>query len=176
MGLSLDESARRAGANRWIEARLFEVAGGWVPLTAEPGVGLMLDRHSRHHAWRAAQWWDRLPVLADVDRADLCRPPTDGWAAALDHLAAIETTAGRLAALYRAVLPRLHTRYDRLHHEADDRADGSTRRTVVIVRTDLAADWHEGEGLLEQILDTQGAEAVGFAFGAAAGVEAFLAG
>ena len=177
MSLSLEESARRSGANRWIEARLFEVTGSWVASTTDRAAQLMLDRHSRHHAWRAQQWWDRLPVLADVDRRGLCVPPSDGWSAALDHLAGVEHTSGRLAALYRVVLPRLHTRYSRQHAEAGPASDGSSIRTLAIVTADLAEDWHEGEAALEAILDgsADGVTSVGFASGVAAGVETLLA-
>jgi heme oxygenase len=152
LSLTLEDSAARAGGNRWIEARLFEVTGAWVAGTAETPARLMLDRHSRHHAWRAQQWWDRLPVLADVDRDALCGPPAPAWAAALDHLSSMEPTAARLGALYRVVLPRLHTRYLRQQAQASEGSDGSSIRTLTIVRADVAADWQEGEAQLEELL------------------------
>ncbi|HWE57130.1 MAG TPA: hypothetical protein VG435_16590, partial [Acidimicrobiales bacterium] len=86
MATSLDESAAWAGRHRWIENRLYEVAGAWVPSTPDVEVKLLFDRHSHHHAWRAAQWWDRLPVLADVDRDAQCRPPSASWDDFTDQL------------------------------------------------------------------------------------------
>jgi hypothetical protein len=154
LATTLEESARRAGAHQWAESRLFEILGGWVASTPEPGIRVMLDRHSRHCAWRAAQWWDRLPVLAEVDRAALCAEPPgpQGWAA---RLADLEGTPARLAGAYRVALPRLWVAYDRHDKEADDVSDASTRRTLEIVAPDVAADWREGEAALQEILATR---------------------
>lgn len=173
MAASLDESARLAGGNRWVEARLFEVVGSWVPATPEADVMLLFDRHSRHHAWRAEQWWDRLPVLAGVDRAELCAPLSAAWPAGLDVLAAQPSGLGRAAALYRVVLPRLHTTYSDQRQSVGQMADGSTVRTLGIVLSDLVADWQEGEAVLEGLID--GPEAAFAAGSAAAEVEAALA-
>ena len=154
MATSLEESARRAGAHQWAESRLFEILGGWVATTPEPAIRGMLDRHSRHCAWRAAQWWDRLPLLADVERAALCTAPA-GPAALADRLAELEGTPARLAGAYRVALPRLWAAYERHYADADDVGDGSTRRTLGIVGRDLAADWHEGEAALQEALATR---------------------
>ncbi|MBV9661829.1 MAG: hypothetical protein JO337_11800 [Acidimicrobiales bacterium] len=152
MSTSLDEAARRAGAHHWIECRLFEVLGSWVPSTAEAGTKLMLDRHSRHHAWRAEQWRDRLPVLADLERDQLSMAPAASVAAALENLQALEDTPSRLAGAYRVVLPRLWSSYRRHRHDADPVSDSSTLRTLRIVTRDVAADWHEGESRLQDLL------------------------
>ena len=107
MSVTLEESAGRAGTHHWAESRLFELLGAWGPGLTDPELGLMLDRHSHHAAWRAREWWDRLPVLADVDRAALSAPPSARAGATLERLAAIDGEAGRLAAVYRFALPRL---------------------------------------------------------------------
>jgi hypothetical protein len=150
--MSLDGSARCAGAHVWAERRLFEVLGAWVADTPETEVRLMLDRHSHHAAWRADQWWDRLPVLADVDRDGLCRPGSAEVAAAADRLARLEGTAARLAGAYRFALPRMSAAYDRDGRRASPVADGSVLRTLGIVGPDLAADWREGEAALQAAL------------------------
>jgi hypothetical protein len=152
---SLDESARRAGGHHWVESRLFEVLGGWVASTPEPDIRVLLDRHSHHCAWRAGQWWDRLPVLADVDRDTLSAPPTERAAAVLGELAGTESTAARLAGAYRFGLPRLWTSYHRhrlLLGPDGGVADGSTLRTLEMVETDVAGDWHEGEAAIQALL------------------------
>lgn len=174
MSTTLDESARRAGAHQWAEVRLFEVLGGWVPATAEAEVRLMLDRHSQHCAWRAAQWRDRLPVLADVDRDALCSAPGEEAARAVEALRQMGGTVGRLAGAYRVALPRLHSAYERHRARAGTVADGSTLRTLGIVLPDVASDWHEGEAVLQSLLqDTaavnEAAEAVGALEGILAG-------
>jgi hypothetical protein len=173
MTTSLDESARRAGAHHWAETRLFEVLGGWVGSTPEVGAKLMLDRHSHHHAWRAGQWWDRLPVLADVDRRALSAAPQGPAAAALDRLAGLEGTAARLAGAYRVALPRLWVAYERHLGAAGPVSDGSTRRTLAIVAADIAADWHEGEVALQGLLTDR--DSVAAASRAVAAIETLLA-
>lgn len=152
MPTGLEESARYCGGSRWIETRLFEVLGGWVVTTGHTGAKLMLDRHSSHHAWRARQWWDRLPVLADVDRDGICGPPSEGWREALDWLAARPDIVGRMSGAYRVALPRLWSRYRSHLGAADPVADDSSRRTLEIVAADLVSDWQEGEVVLQGLL------------------------
>jgi hypothetical protein len=171
---NLDESAGRAGAHQWAESRLFEILGGWVATTPELEIRLLLDRHSHHCAWRAAQWWDRLPVLAGVDRSSLCAPPPGPAAPAAEHLAGVEGTVGRLAAAYRVALPRLWVAYDRHGAAAGEVADSSTGRTLGIVSRDLAADWREGEARLQSLLADGGS--VRAAAAAVSSLEGLLAG
>jgi hypothetical protein len=179
LSTNLEESARLAGGHRWIENRCFEVLGGWVPGAAGSGAAgaveasLMLDRHSAHHAWRADQWWDRLPVLARVERDSFCVAPSPGWSAGLDALAALADPGARLCAAYRVVIPRLHSRYSAHLAVAGAVADSSNRRTLGIVMADLAADWQEGERVLESYL---GATSWSAAMGAAARIDGLLAG
>lgn len=174
MGTTLDESSRRAGCHRWVEGRLYEILGGWVATAPEPEIRLLLDRHSRHCAWRAAQWWDRLPVLADVDREALCLPPSDRVAEALEHLAGLDGTVARLAGAYRVALPRLWSAYDRHGRDAGPVADGSTLRTLGFVAPDVAADWREGEQHLQEILADRAQ--IGIAAAAVTALEGMLAG
>lgn len=169
----LKEAAARVGGHRWIELQVFEIAGRWVPETPEPGAKLALDRHSGHAAWRAAQWEDRLPVVAEIDRAGLVRPPDDRWARAVAELGALEGTVARLAGLYRVVFPRLAGRY-RAHRTATAVApDGPVRRTLAMALADLGSDRDEGDDILAALLDTPGA--VDAAAAAAVRVEAALA-
>lgn len=172
MSTSLEESARLAGAHRWAESRLFEILGGWVASTDELDARLMLDRHSHHCAWRAGQWWDRLPILADVDRSALCVAPGEMAERAADHLARVEGTVARLAVVYRSALPRLWSAYERHRSQAGPVADGSALRTLGMVLPDVAADWREGEMLLQQMLE--GPEDVGEVARAVAAYEEIL--
>lgn len=171
---TLAESARLAGHHAWAERRLFEILGGWVTTTADPGAKLLLDRHSHHCAWRARQWYERLPVLADVDRDALAGEADPDLAPAMDLLAATEGTAARLAGVYRFALPRLWAAYQRHHDRAGPAGDGSTQRTLGIVRPDVAADWQEGEALLQNLLTSP--EAVSAAAGRVAELEHALLG
>jgi len=150
--LDLSAAARRVGGHCWLELQLFEIAGRWVPDTAEAPAKLLLDRHSAHGAWRAGQWEERLPVLAVIDRRALIGPPDAGWERGVSELAGLEGTVARLAGCYRVMLPRLAQRY-REHLDATSAvADAPTRRTLHIVAADLAGDCAEGSDMLQGLL------------------------
>jgi hypothetical protein len=154
--LTLDEAARLAGGHCWLERRLFEVVGGWVGPTPEPAVKLLFDRHSGHHAWRAGQWWDRLPVLDDVDRLSLVTADAASVPEVLQALAAASATVGRLAGAYRLALPRLWTRYAQHLSLTSPLSDGSSIRTLRMAMADVEADWREGEAILQDLLHDPG--------------------
>ena len=115
----------------------------------------MLDRQSQHHAWRARQWWDRLPVLDDVNREALVAPPTPAVAAVMDALSRLEDTVPRLAGLYRVALARVHVSYRSHQALAGSVADASVLRTLDIVGHDVVRDWTEGEAALQSLLTTR---------------------
>lgn len=141
-----------AGAHQWLESRLFEVLGGWVADTEPVQLRLMFDRHSRHGAWRAAQWGERLPVLADVDRAALGAPDDPAVDAVVRDLTGLTEPVARLAGVYRVLLPRAWAAYHSHRQRAGDPSDSSTIRTLDIVSSDLAGDWREGEVALQELL------------------------
>jgi hypothetical protein len=150
--LLLDEAIALVGGHFWAESRLFETLGAWVASTAESDAKLLFDRHSQHHAWRAQQWWDRLPVLADVDRDRLIQSPSPAAAAGAAALAGLEGTTARLAGVYRVALPRLYGGYHRHRQRADPASDGSAIRTLDLLMPDVAGDWREGEVFLQLLL------------------------
>lgn len=135
---------------------MFEVLGSWVRETTDPETKLMLDRHSRHHAWRAAQWSDRLPVLADVEHGRLISPPSYAAREVIEKLERLEGAPSRLAGAYRVLLPRMCARYERHRRVAGEVADSSTLRTIGILGPDLAQDWHEGETRLHDLVADDG--------------------
>jgi hypothetical protein len=170
--LTLEEAAALAGGHCWVERRLFEVLGGWSAHTRGADATLALDRHAQHAAWRAAQWWDRLPVVAGIDREALVAPGR-GWRA----LDSAETGHGEpatadvavLAVAYRVLLPRVVVGYARHLLRTSPLADGPVVRTLGQVRPDAAADWAEGEAVLQALLvDTAAVDA---AAGAVASAE-----
>lgn len=153
----LEDAARLAGGHRWIESRLFEILGGWVASTDEVEAKLLFDRHSQHHAWRAAQWWDRLPVSSGLDRDAYMRPATPEVAAAADLLAGLTDTVARLSGTYRVALPRLAAAYQHHRSKASPQSDGASIRTLDLLRPDVLGDWFEGEVALQEILVDIGA-------------------
>jgi hypothetical protein len=148
----LEEAARLAGGHRWVEGRLFEILGGWVATTADIDVKLLFDRHSQHHAWRADQWWDRLPQLADVERDAYVLAPSTGAAEAAAALAGLEGTVPRLAGAYRVALPRLAGAYQGHRSAANPASDGAAIRTLDLLLPDVTSDWREGEVLLQGLI------------------------
>jgi hypothetical protein len=152
LALTLEESARLTGQHRWCELRLFSILGGWVATASNPEARLLLDRHSQHHAWRAQQWWDRLPVPAGLDREALVVPPSPGAEEAAETLAGREGNPARLAGAYRFALPRLAVAYRHHLSLTGPVADGSVIRTLELVGSDLERDWREGEALLQKHL------------------------
>lgn len=151
-GTSLEDSAHWAGRHRWSELALFAALGGWVASVGQVEVKLLLDRHSQQAAWRAQQWWDRLPVLAEVDRDALCAAPSEQASKIQERLVSLADPVARLAGAYRVAFPRLWAAYECHRFEAGRVADGSTLRTLGIVAADLAADWREGEVALQGLL------------------------
>lgn len=85
--LTLQQAAARHGAYRWIEQHLFELTGAW---SADQALGSALQVHlfaaSAQHAAHAARWYERLPVLATVDRDDLTRPLGPALGPLVGHL------------------------------------------------------------------------------------------
>jgi hypothetical protein len=155
--LRLDESSLRAGAHSWWERRLFEVLGGWVPAAATPAVKVMLDRHAGHAAWRSAQWWDRLPVMAGVDRQELVAAPGSRAERVVEMAASAGDDVTRLAGAYRLMLPRVAAGYRAHRGEASAVSDGPAIRTLAMVEADLVSDWLEGETLLQTMLSASDA-------------------
>lgn len=156
MTLSLPESSARCGGHCWVERRLFEVLGAWAAPVALPEVTVLLDRHSLHASWRAGQWWERLPVLAGVDRDALVTAPA-GWetllGAAGEPPPARPAPVAALAVVYRVALPRLLAAY-RAHAERGTLvADGPVLRTLRQAAEDVGADREEGEAALLALLD-----------------------
>ena len=152
--LDLHATARRAGAARWLDGRLFEILGAWVPSTPEPEVKIALAAQSSHHGWHATLWDERLPTLHDVDPASwIASPP--GVAAAVAHLAEATGTVERLAGVHRALLPRLAAAHAAHLEVASPVADGPTIRTLRLVLQDELEDLRAGERLLQGLLDTR---------------------
>ncbi|MBO0692464.1 MAG: hypothetical protein J2P58_06175 [Acidimicrobiaceae bacterium] len=168
MTLTLHESAARLGAFCWIERRLFEVLGGSLGVLSQPDAKVLVDRHATHAAWRGQQWWERLPVLAQVDREELLSPETPGVGALYGALcpprSAEEAGSGErlspvgfLAGIYRVALPRLGASYATYRALTSPVSDAPARRTLSQVEADLEVDRAEGESFVHSLLDCEAA-------------------
>ncbi len=153
--LGLEESSRVAARHHWVESNMFTLLGGWVKTTSTPEAKLLFDRQAGHHAWRAQQWWNRLPALADVDRAALVARPGDRLSAVFKAVSDEESTVSRLVCTYRVLIPRLAVSYERHRTRASAVADSSVLRTLEIVARDVSSDWLDGEAVLERVLESE---------------------
>jgi len=170
--LSLSATAALVGEYRWIENTLYRMLGTWVADMPVPPVQVHLDAQSLRHAWHADLWADRLPVLAGVDPVALTVPSAAG-AALFSVLGAYEITSDlpgstwppadeeppprpgalpRLAGLYRVVLPRLVTSYERHLQVTSATTDGPVARALRLVLNDEIADWQAGERMVERLM------------------------
>jgi hypothetical protein len=171
MPLSLGASAALIGEYRWIEHALYALLGQWVTDTPLAAVQLHLDGQSMRHSWHAELWGDRLPVLAGFDPDEVTRPspPTAALFAALTgSLPSVDGSSPswptaedpsdrpgalpRLAGLYRVVLPRLVTGYQRHLDLAVSVTDGPVIRTLRLVINDEIEDWRSGERLVQRLV------------------------
>jgi len=150
--LDLHATARRAGAARWLDARLFEIVGGWVAAVPEPEVKIALAAQASHHGWHATLWGERLPTLHGVDPASWVGPPSAGVEQAVELLGTASGTVERLAGLHRALLPRLAAAHASHLDSASPVADAPTIRTLRLVLRDEVEDQQAGERLLQGLL------------------------
>jgi len=109
---SIDESARRLGHYCWVEQRLFEIIGGWVPTVAEPEAQLLLRSHSFRHGWYARVWEERLPRTSRLEPGRVIGPARSGVVGILEALSALETTPDRLGGVYEVVVPEMLAAYE----------------------------------------------------------------
>ena len=174
--LTLEESARLVGGYRWLELRLFETLGAWVPNVPEVEVKLRLHADAPKHAWHAQLWQDLLPRGGELTADGLTVPPGAGAAAFVDALAAVAgpgQSVEKLVGVYRVVLPRQVATYRAHLARVSPVSDGPVARALELVLRDEVADWQEGEMLLHSLLTTE--ESVRRAAAHQAGLEARLA-
>ena len=150
--LDLHATARRAGAARWLDARLFEVLGGWVTSTPEADVKIALASQAAHHGWHAGLWGERLPTLHGVEQDSWVGPASPKVEEAVELLGAATGTVERLAGLHRALLPRLTAAHASHLEAASPVADAPTVRTLRLLRRDEVEDQQAGDRLLQRLL------------------------
>jgi hypothetical protein len=139
---TLAESARRLGSCRWVELRLYEAMGGWVPTIPELDVRLAVGSACRAHAWHAEMWSAAPPEPFDA-----------GVSALLDAVAAAEGTLERLVGAYRVVVPRLVATYSAHANHTSAASDGPVARALGLVLVDEVAAWRDGELLVQSLVD-----------------------
>jgi hypothetical protein len=167
--LPLEATGPLVGAYCWVERRLFEVVGGWVPSETVPQARVLYDVLSRQHGWHAELWEDRLPVLDSVDPDALTRPPSSAVDRLLITMSGGPAGAGpgqhsgssmaqgggtllRLVGLGRVVLPRLIVGYLGHLQRCAPVADATLARALRLVIRDEVDSWQEVEALLQSLV------------------------
>jgi len=149
---TLEETARRLGAYRWVELRLYEAMGGWVPSIPELGVRVAVGSACRAHAWHAEVWRERFPEARAFDVEALTVPAAPAVADLLAAVAGATRTLERLVGAYRVVVPRLVAAYTAHLNHTSAAADGALARSLRLVLSDEVAAWQDGELLVESLI------------------------
>jgi hypothetical protein len=144
---TLVAAGRRCGHHAWLELKLFEAVGGWVPAVPDSAAKALLAARSRHHAWHGELWLGLLPVIPTVDGlapGDLVVPRPDDaeLVATLTALpaAGADPTATALGALHDLVAPRLRATYAAHRDVTAPVADGPALRVLDLIEADVEAD------------------------------------
>jgi hypothetical protein len=128
---SVDDSARRIRQYRWLEERLMRTLGGWIALTPELPVKLLLGRHVWDCAQHADLWGRRLPELRAT--AHQGEPPSEGFVELMeliDGRQARHESLERVIAVYRVVKPHLVAAYEAHQADANHVYEPPTRRIL----------------------------------------------
>jgi hypothetical protein len=128
MTLTVNDRARAIATFRYLEVRLMEITAGWTPTTPEMEVKVVFGRHIWDFAQHADWLGKRTFELRQPEHYTL--PPVESYVQLLGEMAAEESTAGRLAALYDVFLPALARRYGQYLSDTDPLLD---QPSVVVV-------------------------------------------
>jgi hypothetical protein len=147
------ESARTLARHAWVERRLFEVVGGWVTGTDDGEVAALFAATSVHHGWRAAMLEEQVPVLHDLDPAEL--EPPRATVAFVEAVAASADDLERLVALADVVGPDRIAAYRALLADASPVADAPVARALRLLLADEQDDQAAAAALLPARLKDQ---------------------
>ncbi len=161
--LPLEESARRMGAYRWVESRLFEILGAWVATVPELDVKATLAVHAREHAWHAELWHEHLPRAGKMSPEGLTRPTNEDVANLFTAMAEPEgggndgtgRTIEKLVGAYRVLVPRMVVAYSAHLAACSAITDGPVIRALRLIVRDELEGWARGEAMIQSLLGTE---------------------
>src|SRR5437016_4610499 len=154
---TVEETARRVGAYKWVEMRLFEARGGWVATVPEMDVKSRLGTHCYKHAWHAELWHKRLPELREMNPDRLTQPANDAMVKFMDAVTepeAPDQTIEKLAGVYRVLIPRKIAEYTSHLNATSTITDAPTILSLKFILTDEYDDWRDGEMMLQSLIRT----------------------
>ena len=153
--LEVDESARTVRHYRYAVERMMRILGGWIALTPELSVKLLLGRHVWDNAQHADLWGKRLPELRAA--AQVSEPANARLVAFLDTLEAAEApgqTIERVVGVYRVLKPQLLATYEAHLAGANAVYEPPTCRILARCIEDERRHLAAGETILRHLLRT----------------------
>jgi len=155
---TVEETARRVGAYKWVEMRLFEALGGWVATVPELDVKTRLGTHCYKHAWHAELWHKRLPELREMNPDRLTLPANEHverFMSAITEPEEPRQTIEKLVGVYRVLIPHKIAAYTYHLNNTSTITDAPTIRSLRLVLNDELDDWRDGEMLLQSLIETE---------------------
>ncbi|HEV8309521.1 MAG TPA: hypothetical protein VGW35_17815 [Methylomirabilota bacterium] len=129
--LSVEASARRVRQYRYAEERMVRILAGWIALTPEVPVKLLMGRQVWDCAQHADLWGKRLPELrAPAQVSEPASQGLVGFMAALESREAWGETLERLTGIYRVLKPHLAATYAAHLARANPVFEAPTRRIL----------------------------------------------
>jgi hypothetical protein len=151
---SVEDSARRFRAYRYVVERALRALGGWIALTPELSAKLLLGRH----VWDLAQHCDafgrRLPELREPARGEPAGPGVVAFMDALESPEAPHQTVERVTGVYRVLKPHLLALYARHLESANAVFEPPTRRILARCVEDERRHVAAGEVILAHLAAT----------------------
>ncbi len=158
--LGVEPTARRIRRYRYAEERLMRTLAGWIALTPELPVKLLMGRQVWDCAQHADLWGKRLPELRAP--AQVSEPPNDAFVRFMDALESREAwgeTLERLTGIYRVLKPHLAEIYARHLERANPVYEPPTRRILERCLVEERQHIADGERVLAALGDTDGRRA-----------------
>lgn len=131
--LDVEASARRIRHYRFVEERMMRVLGGWIALTPELPVKLLLGRHVWDCAQHADAWGRRLPELRSP--AQQSEPASDEVVRFMNLVESPDgraQTVERVVGVYAVLKPHLATVYARHLERTNPVYEPPTRRILAV--------------------------------------------
>jgi 1,2-phenylacetyl-CoA epoxidase catalytic subunit len=151
--LGVEATARRVRHYRYAEERLMRTLAGWIALTPELRVKLLLGRQVWDCAQHADLWGKRLPELRAP--AQVSEPPGEDFARFMDAVEDLEApgeTIERLTGVYRVLKPHLVTVYAAHLAAANPVYEPPTLRILERCLADERRHLADGESVLVTLL------------------------
>ncbi|MBI3458533.1 MAG: hypothetical protein HY002_22400 [Candidatus Rokubacteria bacterium] len=153
--LSVEAAARRVRQYRYAEERMMRNLAGWIALTPELQVKLLMGRQVWDCAQHADLWGKRLPELRAP--AHVSEPPNEAFVRFMDALESREAwsdTLERLAGIYRVLKPHLVATYADHLARANPIYEPPTRRILERCLADERQHVADGQRVLTALADT----------------------